>query len=267
MPKAVAGLYDGVSVSAARLSGPEVVDSHPDFLKNSMQRERFAWRWDTAEKFEMNMRNYWGMISGVDHVVGRIRDKVKQLGFADNTIFIFTGDNGYYMGQRGFAGKWSHHEESLRVPLVVMDPRSNSTQVKSRDEVVLNIDIAPTIVALAGAARTETHQGASLQPLLVGEQVTDWRTDFFCEHLFHIPGRIPKYEGVRGPVWTYARYFEQEPVYEYLHNLSEDPDQLKNYATDESYAQQLQQMRARCDDLMNELGGEFSLEKFPRRKR
>jgi arylsulfatase A-like enzyme len=137
------------------------------------------------------------MLSGIDHVVGRVAAALEKEGLAENTIVIYTGDNGYYMGQRGFAGKWSHYEESLRVPLIIHDPRGD-LKPQVRDEVVLNIDLASTFVAAAGIDLPEQYQGRELNTLVAGRQVNSWRQDFFCEHLFHVPGRIPKWEGVRG---------------------------------------------------------------------
>ena len=69
------------------------------------------------------MRAYFRMISGIDHVVGRLVAELKKQGLAENTVIIYTADNGYYLGDRGFAGKWTHYQESLRVPLIVHDPR------------------------------------------------------------------------------------------------------------------------------------------------
>lgn len=253
VPKIVNGMYDDVKIPIAKLSDPKVFNSQPEFLRNSLNRTRYFWRWDTAEKYAKNMRGYWGMISGVDHVVGRVRAKIDELGFAKNTIIIFTGDNGYYLGQRGFAGKWSHYEESLRVPLVVYDPRvKQSKQVRS--EFVLNVDLAATMLGFAGVDIPECYQGRRLNPLVADREVTNWRTDFFCEHLMNAPKRIPKWEGVRGSQWTYARYTEQQPVYEFLHNLVEDPNQLTNYATDPQFKNQLSAMRQRCDELMRDFG-------------
>ena len=97
--------------------------AHPEFLKQSNHRERFHWRWDTPEKYQQNMRSYFRMLTGIDHVMDRVLKALEQAGLAENTIIVYTADNGYYMGDRGFAGKWSHHEQSLRVPLVIYDPR------------------------------------------------------------------------------------------------------------------------------------------------
>ncbi|MDP7179608.1 MAG: sulfatase-like hydrolase/transferase, partial [Verrucomicrobiota bacterium] len=92
--------------------------------KNSLNRQRWFWRWDTPEKYQKNVRAYYRMISGIDNVMARVLKEAESLGFAKDTVVIFSGDNGYYKGQRGFAGKWSHYEESLRVPLIIHDPRS-----------------------------------------------------------------------------------------------------------------------------------------------
>ena len=263
VPKIVNGMYQDVDVPTAKWSAPEIFATHPKFLQNSMHRERFHWRWDQPDKFKKNMRGYWGMISGVDHVVGRIRKNITKLNLADNTIIIFTGDNGFFLGQRGFAGKWSHYEEALRTPLIVLDPRNPNAAGKVRNEMVLNIDLAPTILDFAGLKVPPSHQGLSLKELIDGKNPLHWRNEFLCEHLFHLPGRIPKFEGVRSERWTYTRYFEQTPVYEFLHDLKAEPSQLKNFAHDPQFKSQLNAMRLRCDQLVAQLGGTYSREKFP----
>ena len=252
-PKAVDGMYEDVDIPAPRLSDPAIFANHPEFLKTSMNRKRFYWRWDTPEKFQKNMRAYFRMLSGIDRVTGRIRQKLEQRGLADNTVIVYTADNGYYMGDRGFAGKWSHYEQSLRVPLIVYDPRLSKTKRGTvRDKMVLNIDIPATMLQLAGVEIPAQYQGRTITPLLQGEGVREWRNDFFCEHLMDNPD-IPKWEGVRGERYVYARYFEQEPVYEFLHDLEADPDQLANLAADPGYNEILAAMRGRCDELKESL--------------
>jgi arylsulfatase A-like enzyme len=248
-PKAVDGMYDNVEIPAPRLSDPSIFESHPDFLKKSMNRKRYFWRWDTPEKYQKNMKAYFRMISGVDRVIGRIRNELENLHLADNTVIIYMSDNGYYMGDRGFAGKWSHYEQSLRVPFIVYDPRL--PEVKRgvvKEEMALNIDVPSTLLQLAGVEIPTHYQGCSISPLLQGKSARDWRNDFFCEHLMDNPD-IPKWEGVRGERYVYARYFEQEPVFEFLHDLKTDPDQLVNLASNSDHKDILAQMRKRCDEL------------------
>jgi arylsulfatase A-like enzyme len=195
------------------------------------------------------MRNYFRMISGVDHVIGRVRKELEKRGLAENTIIIYMGDNGYYMGDRGFAGKWSHYEESLRVPLIVYDPRLPAANRGAKPEAMaLNVDVPATMLAAAGVEVPAHYQGRSLLPILNGAVPKDWRTDFFCEHRMKHP-LIPQWEGVRDQRYVYARYVQQKPVYEFLHDLKTDPDELRNFAKDPAYQKVLEKMRARCDEL------------------
>jgi len=261
-PKVVDGLYDDVTIPPPLYSAPGVFESQPAYLKKSLNRQRYFWRWDTPEKFQTNMRAYYRMISGIDHVVGRIREALKEKGVAENTILVFSGDNGYYQGQRGFAGKWSHYEESLRVPLLIHDPRTpRHLQGRTAHQMALNIDIPATLLDYAGIPVPESYQGRSLRPIVDGGSPEHWRTDTFCEHLMDYGG-LPKWEGVRGQRYTYARYFEQKQDAEQLHDLVADPGQLKNFATDPDYASVLAKMRKRTHQLRDQLGGPYQ----PRKK-
>jgi len=265
-PKAVDGMYDDITMPVPRLSEAEVYDRHPAFFKESMNRDRFFWRWDTPEKYQKNMRAYFRMLSGIDRVIGRVRQALKEQGLDDNTVIVYSGDNGYYMGQRGFAGKWSHYEESLRVPLIVYDPRPQAGQAgRVLDPMALNIDIPATLLELAGVTVPDAYQGRSLTPWLRGTEPARWRKNFFCEHLMVNP-RIHKWEGVRGARFVYARYFDQQPAYEFLHDLKNDPDQLKNLALDPGHARVLKRLRSRTDTLRDSYGGPYSIEAFPTRK-
>ncbi|NQU04378.1 MAG: sulfatase-like hydrolase/transferase, partial [Syntrophaceae bacterium] len=138
-PKAVDGMYEDVEIPVPRLSDPAIFENHPEFLKTSMNRKRYFWRWDTPEKYQKNMKAYFRMISGVDRVIGRIRKDLERLHLADNTVIIYMADNGYYMGDRGFAGKWTHYEQSLRIPLIVHDPRlPQKNRGIIKEEIALN---------------------------------------------------------------------------------------------------------------------------------
>ena len=248
-PKAVDGLYEDVSIPPPRLAGAEYFDTLPDFLKESLNRERYFWRWDTPEKYQTNMRAYCRMLTGVDRVIGRVLAALEAQGMAGNTVVVYSADNGYYMADRGLAGKWSHFEQSLRVPLIICDPRlPDARRGRVADPMALNIDLPATFLGAAGVEVPEKYQGRSLMPLAEGAAPSDWREDFFCEHLMD-HAKIPKWEGVRGKRYVYARYFEQEDGYEFLHDLQRDPDQLLNLAGDAKYAEVLEQMRARCEAL------------------
>ena len=262
-PKTVDGLYDNVKIPPPPLGEAKYFDELPEFLRKSLGRVRWRWQFDTPEKFEKNVRAYFRMISGIDHEIGRLLEELARLGFADDTIIVFASDNGYFLGERGLSGKWIHYEESLRVPLIIADPRTPIQQRgKTNDAMVLNVDLAPTIVDWAGLPHEAGHQGRSLAKLVRGEKALDWRTDFFCEHLFAHP-EIPKWEGVRDVRYVYARYFEQKPAYEFLHDLQADPQELRNLAADPDLQAILTRLRGRCDELRDTYGGPYSPERFP----
>ena len=253
-PKVTDGMYEDLSMPAPRLSDAKFFDVQPDFLKKSINRERFFWRWDTPEKYETNMRAYFRMISGIDHVVGRVTQKLKERGLDQNTIILYSADNGYFMGDRGFAGKWSHYEQSLRVPLIIADPRMpEAKRGQTVEQMALNLDFPSTFLDWAEVKIPSTYQGRSLKGIGLGEAPKKWRDDFFCEHVTLAPHIT--WEGVRNERYVYARYLDQKPVHEFLHDLKSDPDQLQNFVTNPDYSETLDKLRRRCNDMVAHYGG------------
>lgn len=253
-PPSADGMYEDVTIPPPRLGDPAIYNRHPDFLKQSINRERFFWSYDTPEKYQTNVRAYLRMISGIDRAVARVLAALEKAGLAGNTIVIYSADNGYYLGDRGFQGKWSHFEESLRVPMFIYDPRRPKADGgRVVQNLALNVDLPATILDLAGVKPPAAYEGRSLVPFMQGRTPADWRTHFFCEHVDLAPTLT--WEGVRGERYVYARYFDQQPAYEFLHDLRTDPDELENYAADPSCAEALREMRALCDAEMNARGG------------
>ena len=200
-------------------------------------------------KYQTNMRAYFRMLTGIDHVINRVLQTLEEEGLAENTIVVYAADNGYYMGDRGFAGKWSHHEQSLRVPLVIYDPRlPDELRGLTVDTMALNLDLPPTFLDWAGVPIPASYQGTSLKPVIEDEpKPKGWREDFFCEYSH--PRYSMSWEGVRGQHFKYARYVDQMPAFEYLHDLQSDPDELINLAGNAEYKALLKQMRQRTDAL------------------
>jgi len=254
-PRAMDGKYDDIEIPAPRLSDPAIFEAHPEFLKTSNHRERFHWRWDTPEKYQLNMRAYFRMLSGIDHAMNRVLQVLEEEGLADNTIVVYSADNGYYMGDRGFAGKWSHHEQSQRVPLVIYDPRQpEERRGRVVDTMALNLDLPATFLDWGGVTIPVSYQGDSLKPVLDGNASPEgWREDFFCEHL-NLRYSM-SWEGVRGQRFKYARYVDQDPVYEFLHDLKNDPDELVNLVGNPEYAAQLKKLRMRTNTLIESYTG------------
>lgn len=246
MPE-LSAMYEEVDVPEPPLAieGFEVL---PEFLKSSLGRERWGWRFDSREKQVRRTRDYWSMISGMDLALGRVLKALEERGLAENTVVIFTSDNGFFLGERGLAGKWFIYEESIRVPLIIYDPRApKAARGVDRSPYVLNVDLAPTLLELAGVAQPDSYEGRSLVPFINGE-TPDWRRDFLVEHRFDHP-KIPKSVGLRGERWVYALYDEQEPVFEQLFDLKTDPAQLRDLARDPSFEAVLTEQRARCATL------------------
>ena len=257
-PGTEAALYTGGKVPPPGPAPPAAFDSLPDFLKESMNRDRWQWRWHSRFQYDRNLRDYYRLLTAADRNVGRVVAALDAAGRLENTLVIVTGDNGYYLGSRGLSGKWSHFDESLRVPLVIAGPGvvgpPDSGGGRVIDEIALNVDLPATMLDACGVPVPADYQGRSLAPLLAGETPADWREEFFCEHRM-VHDRIPKWSGVRGERWAYANYYEQEPPFEFLHDLAADPRELTNLADDPAHAADLRRMRARRAELERRWGG------------
>ncbi len=259
-PAAMDTLYQNLSVPEPPLAAPAFHESLPGFLRNpdiNMNRYRWFWRFDTPEKAINMTKGYYRMISGVDAALERVMRTLDTLGMADNTVVVLMGDNGYFLGERGYAGKWLALEPSIRVPLLLYDPRHPEYAGRKPTAMALNVDIAPTLLDLAGVTIPDAMQGRSLLPV-ANEAVDDtWRTDFFIEHLMDHK-QIVKHEGVRDATFKYTRYFELEPMYEELYYFASDSLETENLVDDPEYADVLAAMRARTDELRDAYGGVYT---------
>jgi arylsulfatase A-like enzyme len=250
-PEAVDDLYRDVRIPVPEMAAPSYYEAQPAFLKNTMSRTRWAWRFDTPEKYQTMVKGYYRMISGIDLVLGRITAELARLGLDGNTIIIYTSDNGYFLGERGYADKWLMYDLSINVPLIVHDPRApRQDRGLVKRDLTLNIDLAPTIMDFAGVAIPSLIQGSSLRPLL-GRRTPAWRSEIFCEELWDHP-EIPRSECVRTKDWKFIRY-PQHPEYVELFDLQTDPDEKQNRAGDPRQAAVLAEMRGSCDRWIREL--------------
>lgn len=243
-------LYADVTIPPADRGSDDYFKLLPECLATEQNEGRVRWhaRFDEPQKYQDMVKGYYRLITGIDDSVAQIRRDLDKLGLADNTIILFIGDHGFYLGEHGLAGKWYGHEESIRVPLLVYDGRANGTKGgQVRDEMVLNIDLAPTVLELAGADVPAVMQGRSLLPLLLGDSPT-WRTDFFYEHNFKHPA-IPRSEGVVSSDWKYLRYVDTDPLQEELYDLKKDPGETNNLAKAAATTSQLTKQRARYEQL------------------
>ncbi|MSR32383.1 MAG: DUF4976 domain-containing protein [Gemmataceae bacterium] len=230
----------------------EFFDRLPDFVKTSEARRRWKLRYDGDEMTQKTFRDYYRLVMGIDREVGRIVAKAKEKNLLDNTLLIFTADNGFFLGDRGLADKWFLYEESIRVPMLLAPLSDQPFQKKSVEALTLNIDVAPTILHWAGLPRPDSMQGKSLLPLALGGQEGAWRNDFFYEHHFR-PEIIPSSEGVRNQRFKYIRWTSVNPVVEEMYDLQTDPLEEKNLVGEETAKEMLGQLRQRWQTLSAEV--------------
>ncbi len=244
----LASLYAEVRIPMPIGAERKYHDALPEFLRKSENRVRWTQRFSTPDHFQQSVKAYYRLITGMDANIGRMIARLRELKMDGNTIIIFTSDNGFFLGDYGLAGKWLGHDVSIRVPLIIHDPRlPEAARGRRRSEYVLNIDLAPTILEAAALKPDERMQGKSLWRLVRGEDVQGWRSEVFHEHHFKHPG-IPRSESVRTRQWKYSRYLDSDPLYEELYDLKNDPHELKNLAGDASHGQTLKQMRQRWEN-------------------
>ncbi len=237
-------LYAADQIPVPPTANDEYFHRLPEFARTSEGRRRWERRFATPDMYQQTMRDYYRLVTGIDREVGRIVAKLAERGLADNTVILFTSDNGWFAGERGMADKWLMYEESIRVPLVVFDPRlPRSQRGRTVDVLTLNIDYAPTMLEMAQVPVHSGMQGRSLVPLLHGSRPADWRKDFFYEHHYG-PKIIPPSEGIRTERWAYLRWLAPNPESEELYDVRRDPLEQRNLAADPAYAPTLGALRA-----------------------
>jgi arylsulfatase A-like enzyme len=199
------------------------------------------------------IRDYYRVLTGVDENVGRILDLLDELGLAENTLVIFTSDNGYFLGEHGFFDKRLMYEPSLRIPLVIRYPKAIKPGTVI-DEFALNVDFAPTILDCAGIPIPEDVDGKSLRPLLEGREV-EWREDFLYEYYAYPDWHYVKpNKGIRTGKWKYIHYYDF-PRHEYeLYDLENDPHEEHNLINDPVYKPVVEKLRKRLVELRIETG-------------
>jgi len=248
-------LYAESAVPVPPTASDEYWKLLPSFFHAEDNESRVRWkkRFDTPEKYQRYTKNYYRLISGMDRSVGAVLDALKAEGCAENTVVVFMGDNGYFLGEHGLADKWYAYEESLRVPLVVYDPRSPADRRgRTCDAWVLNVDLAPTFCTLAGIAPPASMQGREITPLLTGEPPAGWREDFLYQFKWSSE-IIPASEGVCSKDWKYIRWTASGV--EELFDLKADPRETRNLSADPARAAELGRLRERCEALKKEVGG------------
>jgi arylsulfatase A-like enzyme len=252
--------YEDVEIPASPTFTVADFEQQPEFIRHSLNGSESRRLLRNPESYQAELRTFYRTVSRADQVVGDILAALERLGLAENTVIIYSSDHGSLLGDHGLTGKWLMYENSIRVPLIIDDPRLRLAGEKTRssvttpgqsDAIVLSIDLAPTMLSIAGVPIPETMDGRDLMPLVRDESVS-WRSHFYYEHCYTPEDKhrapIPRTEGIRTARWKYVRFPDQVPVYEQLFDLDSDPLERRNLIREAEYRGQTVRLRALCDD-------------------
>jgi arylsulfatase A-like enzyme len=240
-------VYAGKTFKKPENFGRENGEHFSKQSKQDRQYTRFV-QWGYSDRYDDVMRRYHQLVYGVDVAVGMIREALEEAGVADNTVIIFTSDNGYFCGSHGYGSKVLPYEESTRVPLIIYDPRSPNSGKKLRcDALTGNIDFAPTILKMAGVPVPGNMDGADLMELYGNPQASIH--DSLA--LINVWGKAPTHtlsvvtKDAKYINWGYAA--DGFEVTEELYQLDKDPLEMVNQAGNPELSPVMQQMRTAYD--------------------
>ena len=200
-------------------------DSYYDPIIKKFKEDKLSGKALAEWKYQRYMHDYMRVIHSVDRNVGRVIEYLRQHGLLDNTMIVYTSDQGFYMGEHGWFDKRFMYEESFRTPLLVYYPGGKHGVVK---EMVQNIDYAPTFLDVAGAKVPSDIQGRSFLPLLEGKKPANWRQSLYY-HYYEYPAEhsVCRHYGIRTKRYSLMHFYNDINAWE-LYDLKKDPDQMHN---------------------------------------
>jgi arylsulfatase A-like enzyme len=214
-------------------------------------------------KYQRYMRDYLACVASIDDNVGRLLDYLDKNGLTENTIVVYTSDQGFFLGEHNWFDKRFMYEESLRMPFIVRWPAKIRAGSAS-DGMILNVDFAQTFLDAAGQPSPADMQGRSFLPLLKGESPKDWRTSMYYRY-YHYPmhHRVQPHYGVRTDEFKLI-YYNKINQWE-LFDLKKDKYELKNVYSDPAYAETVKKLKEEMNRLKAELKDENQFEdKLPK---
>jgi len=212
-------------------------------------------------RYQTYIKDYLACVKSVDDNVGRVLNYLKENNLEENTIIVLTSDQGFYLGDHGFFDKRFIYEESLRMPFMVKYPE----KVKAgsiNEDIITNIDFAPTLLELAGINTTQKMQGSSFASLLEGNTPEDWQEAMYY-HYYEFPywHHVQPHYGIRTQKHTLAHFYYNIDVWE-LYDLEKDPSQMNNIINDPNYANVITELKADLKALMVKYENNKSLTDF-----
>jgi len=209
-------------------------------------------------KYQRYIKDYLRCVASIDDNVGRILDYLKERNLDDNTIVIYTSDQGFFLGEHGWFDKRFMYEESLQAPLIVRYPNEIAAG-SVVDEISLNIDFAPTFLDFAGTDIPNDMQGHSLRPLLRGDTPEDWRDDFYYRYWLHLADHgVYAHYGLRTKRYKLIYYYAEalgtegaidepkDPEWE-LFDLKKDPLEMNNVFDDPEYSEKVRELKEKLN--------------------
>ena len=223
-----------------------ILDSiNEDFKNNwpSMTKEE-KMRW----KYQRYMQDYLGTISSVDDNVGRVLDYLDESGLAENTIVVYTSDQGFYLGEHGWFDKRFIYDESFKTPLLVRWPNEIKAGT-TNDEMVQNLDFAQTFLEAAGIEAPADMQGESLVPLLKGD-TEQFTRDAVYYHYYEYPAvhMVKAHYGIVTKEFKLVHFYYDVDEWE-LYDRLRDPQEMNNVYSDPAYADVVKELHLKLDDL------------------
>lgn len=215
------------------------------YRKNPQGKELAEW------KFQRYMRDYAKVVKTLDDNVGRVLDYLEEHNLMDNTLVVYTSDQGFYMGEHGWFDKRFMYEESMHTPLIMHLPKGFDRK-GDITEMVQNIDYAPTFLELAGVPVPDDIHGVSLLPLLKGEHPADWRTSLYY-HFYEYPAEhmVKRHYGVRTDRYKLIHFYNDIDVWE-LYDLQNDPTEMHNLYGQAEYEPIVEELRAELTRLQEQ---------------
>ena len=213
-------------------------------------------------KFQRYAKNYLRCVRGVDESIGRLQDTLKELGLAENTVVIYSSDQGFYIGDHGWYDKRWMYEESLMMPFIVKWP--GVTKPGSRNKkLIQNLDYSETFLEMAGAPIPGDMQGHSLVPLLKGQTPDDWRKSIYY-HYYEYPSvhMVPRHYGIRTQRYKLMHFYQFGEEWE-LYDLRNDPDELTNLYGKSEHAQLQNRMKKRLAKLQKDYEDDSDISEKP----
>lgn len=235
-------LYNNITITAPKTADPKYWDEFPAFFKDEQNIGRKRWKgfFSTKELLEQSSKDYYRLITGLDDAVGRIRNKLIKSGLDKNTIVIYTTDHGFSLGEHGLMGKWYPFDVSMHIPFILYDPRNAALAGTRFSEFALNIDIAPTILGIAGLNAPKEMEGHNLIEAIRGNIKP--RDFFIYEHSFLGAPHLFKTRAVISKQYKYIVYTENG--YEQLFDMINDPEEAVNLVDAKQHYHALQTMRS-----------------------